>query len=1626
MNTPRSKSKGSAGDGGSNGGHVSLNAAPVYQMLLEAALFPALTSNRLPVPDSLEGAELRDALAQNGMPWLRLLHDWSVDHGQIPLAASLGVHQEAAGRFTIDTTGFYEALGEICRLCPLESSMPVRPQGESGPVDRETWAGRDLPRMPRDRAREVQVTDRTPWMAIDFSAKPMPFDEPSAKRSRGGRPSRNRPAAEPPQGVPTFGAPSLDLSSGEVAGELWVRLDPKYVRATSERGTPAILRTLAILGEGRLELLRDRLHEQQAELDANVVAAMNTHIRAATTWHGILENAASRIDAEPDESKRSAVAAQVLEALRSVSLFDDQLRDALDRMLPAEFERLLVDSNAPQQHLRLTGVSRSQQVNDLLQWAAEDPERLGRIASLVNAPRAPARSRSADSEPQVDRAVAVARDGDSRLDVVILTAISLEYREVLRVEDGLWPGSAWREEQDPDSGLPIAFGAFQGRGGQPLRIAVAHAGEMGAMNAAMRLSLLVQKYRPSCVAMAGVCAGRPGKTNLGDVIAAERLFLHDTGKQLPSGVQQDLKTYNLSPSWKVAIESFGFASRFRSAGWFTSRPTPYEWQENWLLAQLYSGVQDPSALPEHEHFCPQFGTVIEQLWLAGDIEDATHRITEKGRSRIERILIKHMSRIPDLSPSGEFMPFRVHVAPMGSGNRVVEDEEIWGFVSNHMRKTLGLEMEATAIGAVANEMGQRLDSLVMKGVMDFANHGRDDHFKEFAARASAECLIAFLREQLETKAALGKSAGGPTEPRANRAQPLAPRISLEHLPKTSGNLLGREKELRLLDEAWAETGRTHAVVLVAGGGVGKTALVKRWLERVKADDWRGAERVYAWSFYSQGTSDDRQASEDAFLDEALRWFEVAYDPAASAADKGGLLARAVARQRTLLVLDGVEPLQHPPGPQGGRLRAPGVAALLNVLVSAGHPGLALLTTRERLTDLDEYERSAEHPTGAVIRHDLGNLTPEDGARLLHRLGVRRAGAGGIGDDDVELLQVSQEVGGHALALTLLGRYLSQAHGGDVRKRDQVSFEAADAETQGGHAFRVMEAYGKWLGSGGESGQRALAVMRLLGLFDRPAEAGCLAALRRAPAIGGLTEALVGLGEAKWNLALTRLVECGLVLPQSEGGAGTPAGMGGGRALDAHPLVREHFARRLRKEQPEAWREGHRRLYEHLKGSVPHRPEGLAGLQPLYQAVAHGCHAGLHQEACDEVYVDRILRGTGAGGFYSKTMLGAIGDDLGAVSCFFEEPWTRLAPGLTEAVQSWLLNEAGLSLRALGRLSEARELMRAGLEIDVRRQNWKNAATAAGNVSELELTLGEVTAALRDAEESVGFADRSKDAFVRMGHRTTLADALHQAGRSGEALGCFREAEAMQGERQSQYPLLYSFQGFRYCDLLLSAVERAACLHWLDRVTAAASGSGPEAVGSGRQDLSAHGEGLCSVEERAAHSLAVATKHHLSLLTIALDHLTLGRAALYRAILEVATLPEPYPSAVAKTASAPALATARQYLTAAVDGLRAAGQQDDIPRGLVSRAWLRMVGGDEGGARADLDEAWRIAERGLMRLHMANILLHRARLFRDKPALARARILVEQCGYHRRDGELADTEVAARAWPDIPPQRAGRQ
>jgi tetratricopeptide (TPR) repeat protein len=783
-------------------------------------------------------------------------------------------------------------------------------------------------------------------------------------------------------------------------------------------------------------------------------------------------------------------------------------------------------------------------------------------------------------------------------------------------------------------------------------------------------------------------------------------------------------------------------------------------------------------------------------------------------------------------------------------------------------------------------------------------------------------------------------------------------------------------------------------------------LVQHWLQRLQREGWFGTRRVYAWSFYSQGTKEDRQASEDTFLAHALEWFGVQCEPTLSPWDKGCLLADAIGRERTLLILDGIEPLQYPPGPMGGQLRAPGVQSLLKRLArkasDAEHGGLCLVTTREPLTDLADFQRRPDAAWGSVLRVDLGNLIEEAGAALLHQAGTKRAGAAEIKADDTELLAASREVDGHALTLNLLGRFLARAHGGDIRRRDLVKFGEADRKEQGGTTFKMLAAFENWFATEGDIEARSLAVLRMLGVFDRPADAGCLGALRRPPVITGLTESLFvlkrdssngqvseqPLSDKAWNDVTHFLSDFGLITIQADADENE-------FLLDCHPLVREHFAKRFQNNFSEAWRSSHLRLYDHLtKTTKESSHPTLGALQPLYQAVSHGCLAGMHQDACVKVYQRRILKGDEN---YSSFKLGATSLDLQAIRCFFDIPWAHLSPNLDAYEEGWLLNETGCALHSLGRLNEARDAALAALKFNEDRGETGAAGIVLALLTAIEADLGNVSSALRAAECSVEFSSLNIIPLDRVGGHRTYADVLFQWGDFKKALTEFEVAEGLREESKRKFPFLNLSLciPFEHSELLLHNSEGLA---WLKQTDTSAS------VGERLKN-----DVISSCSHVGLRTSTDTENQEQPILHGGLSHLTLGRLSLYQLVL----LPS-------DPKSGEFLSYARKNLEQALAALHRSANATHIPRGFLSRAWLRFVESDSDGARADLDEAWDIAERGPMRLHMADIHLHRARLFfRQKPYpwkspqadLAAAEKLINDCGYHRRDQELADAKSA---------------
>lgn len=470
-------------------------------------------------------------------------------------------------------------------------------------------------------------------------------------------------------------------------------------------------------------------------------------------------------------------------------------------------------------------------------------------------------------------------------------------------------------------------------------------------------------------------------------------------------------------------------------------------------------------------------------------------------------------------------------------------------------------------------------------------------------------------------------------------------LSVSRLPSTNSYLFGRKTEIKELNKAY-EKSSINIVVLVAWGGVGKTAIVNHWIGELREHEYKDAQVVYAWSFYTQGVT-ERVVSSELFIETILKDFGDSDPTKGFPWEKGIRLANLIRKQKTLLIIDGLEPLQHPPGPEEGRLKDPAMTALLSELAEF-NPGLCLITTRLKVANLIKFEANT------VITKDLDNLDSKAGAEILRANGV-------IGRNE-ELEKTSIDFGGHALALTLLGSYLRIVHGGDISRRDRIVLLEDDTR-EGRHARRVMASYEQWLQEDPNSPD--IFFLRLLSLFDRPADISALNYLFNDPPIIGLTDNLRQLSKTAIQHIVSRLRSTKLILEKN---------FDRSDIFDTHPLVREYFSERLQQERQSAWLEGNKRLSEHYQTNVPFQPDTIQEMEFLFQAAICGCKANAFRQVLDEIYKPRIMRGQES---YAANSLGAANALLAVLSYFFElADWSKPVESLNDEDKLFVLIESG--------------------------------------------------------------------------------------------------------------------------------------------------------------------------------------------------------------------------------------------------------------------------------------------------------------------------------------------------------------
>jgi hypothetical protein len=236
--------------------------------------------------------------------------------------------------------------------------------------------------------------------------------------------------------------------------------------------------------------------------------------------------------------------------------------------------------------------------------------------------------------------------------------------------------------------------------------------------------------------------------------------------------------------------------------------------------------------------------------------------------------------------------------------------------------------------------------------------------------------------------------------------------------------------------------------------------------------------------------------------------------------------------RNLLVLDGLERVQRPPGDlkRGfGELEDPLLRQAVTRLAAGAGRTSCLITTRFPVPDLDRWEGCG------YTRLEVDQLDRVAARQLLRRHGVR--------GDDRALDTVLDEYGSHALTLDHVGAYLAEFCDGDPAAAGRLEEPRLDSDTPEERKLaRVLRAYEKSLSS------RELDLLVRFCLFRTGASSEALHTIFSRTDAPDLCGDLAGCTEAEFGRIATRLARLHLLLPEPGGG------------YTAHPAVRDHFYR----------------------------------------------------------------------------------------------------------------------------------------------------------------------------------------------------------------------------------------------------------------------------------------------------------------------------------------------------------------------------------------------------------------------------------------------------------------------------------
>jgi Ca2+/Na+ antiporter len=578
----------------------------------------------------------------------------------------------------------------------------------------------------------------------------------------------------------------------------------------------------------------------------------------------------------------------------------------------------------------------------------------------------------------------------------------------------------------------------------------------------------------------------------------------------------------------------------------------------------------------------------------------------------------------------------------------------------------------------------------------------------------AMVVIVYLTYKLNKKKKSEKQDAGGDSYKAGRDIIIQPPSKMEPLTFPSQpslhnqtppepNFVGRKEMLETLT-GWYTNPEVRIGALIGWGGVGKSAIVRKWYDTLEANNIK-PDGIFWWGFY-------RNAYLEQFLNALLRYVSqgrIEPETIKSTWKKTDRIKAYIHQGTYLIILDGLEQMQKSEsGDEFGKMIHRECTELLHYLADTPEAaGLCLITTRYRLKDLDEWhERSYKNLP-------LTDLSIPDSLLMLRSRGVKGS--------EEDMWGVINRYKGHALSLTSLAGYLNRYYDGDIKQASEVEFVLGD-RVRFEDVNKLLRKYAEKM----SDSERIF--LYIFSLFRQEVTENDFAGVFRHEIEGTkFNEVLVNLNKLDFRDLIDGLVDWRLISYDETK-----------KAYATHPLIKGYFKSDFDEKIKKLC---HKRIYQYFGLYALEWPESLEEMQPLFEQVYHGCAAGLYAEVFNDVYWEKIYRKEEQ---FIIHKLGAWEANLSLAKTFFPKGDLSQMPLVSKkSAQSWLLATAGLALLATGRPKEAEDPFLTGLQMDIKDKNWIYASEEYQNLAELQFRTGELESGLESAKGALDTAEKAK-------------------------------------------------------------------------------------------------------------------------------------------------------------------------------------------------------------------------------------------------------------------------------------------